>query len=164
MRVSTERDRSIVFCKLLDKYLFFPYKHSSIVDRLILRVLHPSLFSPPWFFWQSFSLTDSLLWGLNFITTYEIYLYIYAVKLKSPLHAFIQNFTSPLCALCFRIYFNFRNKIRRCFQKPRLSIEADTDGWPVFSIVLMDTLKLLMEFSLSPVLRWSQCRGLSLIN
>lgn len=163
MRVSTEQDWSIVFCKLPGKYLFFPYKHSSIVDRLILRVLHPSLFRLHGFF------GSRLAWRIHCceVSTSSPptgFTYIYAVKLISLLHAFIHNFTSPLCALCFRIYFHFRNKIRRCFQKPRLSIEADTDGWPVFSIVLMDTLKLLMEFSLSPVLRWSRCRGLSLIN
>ncbi len=79
VRVSNERDLFILFlffCKLPGKYLFFPYKRSSILECLVLRVLHPSLFRRHVFFWQSFSLTDLLLWGLNFITTYELYLYI----------------------------------------------------------------------------------------
>lgn len=161
MRVSSERDWSIVIRKSPGKYLFFPYKHSSIVDCLILRVLCPSLFRLHGFFFGS-----RLAWRIHCceVSTSSpptSLTYIYAMKLTSPLRAFIHNFTSPLCALCFRIYFHFRNKIKWWFQKPRPSIEADTDWWAVFSIVLMDTL---MEFSLSPVLRWSRCRGLSLIN
>ncbi len=149
VRVSNERDWSIVYFVFLQVawYLFFPYKRSSILECLILRVLHPSLFRRHVFFWQSFSLTD-LLEGRR--SQLHHHLWALLIYMRWGLYPSIHSFTSPICALCFRIYFHFRNKIRWCFQKPQPSIEADTDGWPVFSIVLMDTLKLLTEFSLSP--------------
>lgn len=89
VRVSNERDWSIVyflfvfvFCKLPGKYLFFPYKRSSILECLILRVRHPSLFRLHGFF------GSRLAWRIYCceVSTSSppmSFSYIYAVKLIS---------------------------------------------------------------------------------